>query len=378
MAKALLLLSGGLDSTLAGRILLKMGIEVEAVNFTSPFCRCTPKTFGCSAARQAADRMGIPVRVLVKGEDYLDLVKHPKHGRGSGINPCIDCRIFTFRKAAELMKEMGADFVATGEVLGQRPMSQQRRSLELIERQSGLEGLIVRPLSAQLLEPSLPEQNGLIDRSQLLAIQGRSRQEQFSLAKEYEVFDYPCPAGGCLLTDAEFAARMRELFEREPACTLADARLLSTGRHFRLPDGMRAVVGRDEKENEILESVARAGDWLLQPEETTGPTVLLRHPVTTTGATDNDNALPAPSPESLRLGAELLARYAQANGTVTDVHLRACGQEPARPFANEAFADHAIEIQPDGSMIVRSVQPAQPQAIEPFRIGKRAAAAQPA
>ncbi|MDR3077330.1 MAG: hypothetical protein LBV15_01025, partial [Planctomycetota bacterium] len=277
MTKALLLLSGGLDSTLAGKMLLELGVEVEAVNFTSPFCRCTPKSFGCSAAKLAADTLGIPVRMLVKGEDYLEIVKHPRHGRGSGMNPCLDCRIFTFRRARELMPETGADFIATGEVLGQRPMSQRGRAMELIEREAGLEGLVVRPLSAQLLPPSRPEREGRLDRSRLLAIQGRSRREQMTLAKDRGIDDYPCPAGGCLLTDPEFAARLRELLAREPSCGLNDVLLLSRGRHFRLPGGAKAVVGRNEEENLRLENLARPGDWLLGPGGgAAGPTVLLR------------------------------------------------------------------------------------------------------
>ena len=302
MAKALLLLSGGLDSTIAGKTLLEMGMEVEAVNFTSPFCRCTPKSFGCSAARLAADSLGIPVRMLVKGEDYLEVVKHPRHGRGSGMNPCIDCRIYTFRRARELMPETGADFIATGEVLGQRPMSQRGQAMELIERESGLEGLVVRPLSARLLPPSRPEREGLLDRNRLLAIQGRSRREQIVLARDYGVNDYPCPAGGCLLTDPEFAARLRELLAREPACGLNDALLLSRGRHFRLPGGAKAVVGRDEEDNRRLEALARSGDWLLAPGGgAAGPTVLLRR-----GASLDEIG---PDAEPLAFAAGLLAMF---------------------------------------------------------------------
>ncbi|MDR1536311.1 MAG: hypothetical protein LBU64_14685 [Planctomycetota bacterium] len=276
MAKALLLLSGGLDSTLAGKILLEMGVRVEAVNFTSPFCRCTPKSFGCLAARSAADFLGIPVRVLAKGDDYLEVVKHPRHGRGRGMNPCLDCRIYTFRRARELLGETGSDFVATGEVLGQRPMSQRGDAMSLIERESGLAGLVVRPLSARLLPPSLPEQNGWLDRERLLAIQGRSRRDQISLARNYDLNDYPCPAGGCLLTDPEFAARLRDLLEHDPGCDFRAVRLLSLGRHFRLAPDLKAVVGRNQGENLRLEAAAGPGDWLLAPaEEVSGPTVLL-------------------------------------------------------------------------------------------------------
>jgi hypothetical protein len=313
----LLLLSGGLDSTLAGKILLELGIEVEAVNFTSPFCRCTPKSFGCLAARAAADALGIQVRVLAKGDDYLELIKHPRHGRGSGMNPCLDCRIFTFRRAREMLAETGADFVATGEVLGQRPMSQRANAMALIERESGLDGLVVRPLSAQLLPPSLPEQSGLLDRGRLLAIQGRSRKEQMALADDYGINDYPCPAGGCLLTDPEFAARLRELFTREPDCGLDDVLLLSVGRHFRLPGGAKAAVGRNDNENKRLEASAKPGDWLLIPNgDAAGPTVLLRPAAPAQAGKDS---------EALRRAGGLLALFSRGgrNGSGIDI-----GQTP--------------------------------------------------
>lgn len=155
MPKALLLLSGGLNSTLAGRLLLELGMNVESMNFTSPFCRCTPKSLGCSAARRAAEQLGIPVRHFPAGEDYLDIVKHPRFGRGSGMNACIDCRIYMFRRAGDHLHEMGGDFLATGEVLGERPMSRHRRDMETIERESGMAGWIVRPLSASKIVASL-------------------------------------------------------------------------------------------------------------------------------------------------------------------------------------------------------------------------------
>ena len=275
MTKGLLLLSGGLDSTLAGRILLDLGVEIEALNFTSPFCRCTPKSFGCSAARAAAERLGIPVRMVAKGEEYLELVKRPKHGRGSGMNPCLDCRIHAFRKAKEHMTEIDADFIVTGEVLGQRPMSQHRDAICLIERESGLEGRIVRPLSAKLLPPSIPEQEGKVDRDQLLALQGRSRKAQIMIAEERNIRDYPCPAGGCLLTDPEFSERMRDLLAYEPEFDLDDARLLSVGRHFRLPGESKCVIGRNEQENARLGCPMHLPHTILVPMNIPGPTALL-------------------------------------------------------------------------------------------------------
>ncbi len=277
MAKAILLLSGGLDSTLAGKLLLEMGVEVEAINFVSPFCRCTPRSLGCSAAKKAAEQLGITVSVFACDAEYLERVKHPKFGRGSGMNPCLDCRIHMFSRARAYMTERGADFVATGEVLGERPMSQRRRAMEIIERESGLAGLILRPLSAKLLSPSLSEQKGIVDREQLKAIQGRSRRPQFELANELGIKDYLCPAGGCLLTDREFSARLRDLLEHDPDFEMDDARLLRLGRHFRLPSGAKVVVGRNESENNAIERTAQIDDALLTPQTVPGPSVLCRN-----------------------------------------------------------------------------------------------------
>ena len=298
MAKAILLLSGGLDSTLAGKMLLEMGIEVQAVNFTSPFCNCTPRDHSCSAARAAAEQLGIPVRVLACKEDYLEVMKHPRFGRGAHMNACIDCRIFIFGKAKAMMEETGADFVATGEVLGERPMSQRLPAMELIEREAGLQGKIVRPLSGQLMKPSDAEKSGLIQREQLTDIQGRCRQPQFALAAKLGIKDFLCPAGGCLLTDPEFAERFRDLLEHEPGFGVADAVLLRYGRHFRLPSGAKVVCGRNEAENPIIENAWREGDRLLVPGVGgIGPSVLCRG---------------ARGEEDVALAAGILRAYAKA------------------------------------------------------------------
>lgn len=176
--------------------MLDQGIAVEALNFTSPFCTCTAKNSGCKseAARVAAD-FNIPIKVMQKGVEYLEIVKNPRHGYGKGMNPCIDCRIFLLKKAKEYMAECGADFVITGEVLGQRPMSQRRDTLNLIERESGLAGLLLRPLSAKHFNATIPELEGWVDREKLLAIQGRSRKEQMQLAEELDVKNYPVLQG---------------------------------------------------------------------------------------------------------------------------------------------------------------------------------------
>lgn len=306
MAKAILLLSGGLDSTLAGKLLLDMGVEVEGLNFVSPFCQCTPKSLGCSAAKRSAEQLGIVVRVLACNEEYLESIKHPRFGRGRGVNACLDCRIHMFSRAREYMTECGADFIATGEVLGERPMSQRRQAMEIIERESGLDGLVVRPLCARLMPPSIPEQKGIIDREQLKSIQGRRRQPQMELASELGIKDYLCPAGGCLLTDSEFSARFRDLMEYKPDFGMSDARLLRMGRHFRLPSGVKVVVGRNESENNVIERSAKIDDVLLFPQIVPGPSVLCQKP---SGMDD------------ITLAAGLLATYTKG-GAKVDIEVR--------------------------------------------------------
>lgn len=265
--KALALLSGGLDSTLAVKMMLDMGIDVEALNFTSPFCTCTGKNSGCkSEAVRVAQEFNIPIKVIHKGLDYLEIVRNPRHGYGKGVNPCVDCRIYLLRKAREYMAECGADFVITGEVLGQRPMSQRRDSLRVIERESGLEGLLLRPLSAQHFEPTIPEREGWVDREKLLAIKGRSRKDLFELAEELDVKNYPCPAGGCLLTELSFVPKMRDVFDHCDELNLRDFRLLKIGRHCRIGERTKAIIGRDEQDNNLLEAARQDGEaaitWL--------------------------------------------------------------------------------------------------------------------
>ena len=273
--KALCLLSGGLDSTLAARIVLDLGVELEAVNFVTAFCTCTPKTAGCAAAVSAARQLGIPVRSFNSTEPMIEIVKNPPHGYGTYLNPCIDCRILMFRRALAHMREVSAQFLVTGEVLGERPMSQRRQAMRLIERESGADGLVLRPLSARLLEPSLPEREGWVDRAEMLSIAGRSRKPQIALARELGLNDYPCPAGGCRLTDPGFAGRMKDLLDHEPEITARDVHLLRWGRHFRLSPTSKAVVGRNEEENGRISSLAGTDDILMEPSALPGPTTLL-------------------------------------------------------------------------------------------------------
>jgi tRNA U34 2-thiouridine synthase MnmA/TrmU len=275
-----------------------MGIDVEALNFTSPFCSCTGKNSGCkSEAVRVAQEFNIPIKVVHKGLDYLEIVRNPVHGYGQGINPCVDCRIYLLRKAKEYMVESGADFIITGEVLGQRPMSQRRDSLRLIERESGLEGLLLRPLSAQHFDPTIPEREGWVDREKLLAIKGRSRKELFELADELDVKNYPCPAGGCLLTEISFVPKMRDMFDHSDDLNLRDFRLLKIGRHFRIGERTKVIIGRNEADNNLLETARQDGEAALIWMDGNTPVGII------TGIQGSD---------SLDLAARILLRYTRA------------------------------------------------------------------
>lgn len=274
MTKAIGLLSGGLDSTLAVRLILNQGIEVTALNFITPFCTCTSK--GCKhEASRIAEKFDIPIKVVAAGGEYIKMVKNPKYGYGKNVNPCIDCRIFMLKKAKEYMEEMGASFLFTGEVLGQRPMSQRREAMAIIEKEAGLEGLILRPLSAQFFEPTIPEKEGLIDREKLFRISGRCRKPQMELAEEFGIEDYLCPAGGCRLTDIQFAKRVKEAFEHNED-GIKDMNLLKYGRHFRLPSGVKVIVGRNEEENSIISRFAEEKDLLMEVVGFGSPITLLK------------------------------------------------------------------------------------------------------
>ena len=274
--KAIALLSGGLDSTLAAKVIIEQGAELEALNFLTVFCTCTNRGATCLASQKAVDTLGIPLRVFNVSEEYLSVVKHPKHGYGKNMNPCIDCRIFMLKKAKAYMEESGAAFIVTGEVLGQRPMSQRRDAMRLIEKEAGLEGFILRPLSAKVLPVTVPEKEGWVDREKLLKIQGRSRKPQIEMADHYGIHDYPCPAGGCLLTDSGFSKRMKDLMVHDPAFSLNDVHLLKMGRHFRFSHEVKLVVGRQEEENQKIQTFAQGEDVLLKVSSFPGPLSLLR------------------------------------------------------------------------------------------------------
>jgi tRNA U34 2-thiouridine synthase MnmA/TrmU len=289
--KAIALLSGGLDSTLAIQLICDQGIEVLAVNFFSPFCTCNRP--GRCEAREVSEKLDVPLKRIGLGREYIEMIKSPRHGYGKNMNPCLDCRIMTFTKAKELMEEMGADFVFTGEVLGQRPMSQRRDAMRIVERDSGLEGRLLRPLSAKLMKPTIPEQKGQVDRDKLLDIQGRSRKPQIDLAEQFGIVDYPCPAGGCLLTDKGFADRLRDLFAHSED-SMHDIHLIKVGRHFRLPSGHKVIAGRNEEENDKLSALVKDEDLKCSAADYGSPLVVLRK---------------SRSKEDLEQAAAICARY---------------------------------------------------------------------
>jgi hypothetical protein len=293
--KAIALYSGGLDSTLAILVMQKQNIDVLAITFLNDFGCDAGGSSSCSKnPGPVAAKFGFDLKLCHLGEKFIEIVKKPRHGHGRNMNPCIDCRILMLREAGALMEMIGADFVITGEVLGQRPMSQQRDTLNLIERESGLKGRIVRPLSARLLPITIPETRGIIDRDRLLAISGRTRKPQMALARELGLTEYPTPAGGCLLTDPIYSRRLQDLLGANPDPDDTDLALLRIGRHFRPSAACKVIVGRNEEENDALEKMQRPGNVLMYVDGVGSPLVLLTGP---------DAA------KHLDLGASLCARY---------------------------------------------------------------------
>jgi tRNA-specific 2-thiouridylase len=262
--KAVALYSGGLDSTLAIIAVLRQEIEVTAITFLNHFgCDISDRSSCSKDPFSAAEKFGFEVKLSHLSEKFLDIVKHPKFGHGRNMNPCMDCRILMLKEAKVFMEMTGAAFIITGEVLGQRPMSQRRDAMNIIDREAGLKGFVLRPLSAKLLKPTMPEQSGIVDRELLYGFGGRTRKPQMALAEEFGLTDYPAPAGGCLLTEPNYSYRLKELLDHEPDPSLADLQLLRIGRHFRLSAGCKAVVGRDRSENDaLLKLTGNEGTWM--------------------------------------------------------------------------------------------------------------------
>ena len=267
--RALGLCSGGLDSILSALVLRKQGIEVEWVFLKTPF-------FSSAKARQASQHTGIPIIVKNITPAYLEMLKDPSCGYGKHMNPCMDCHALMFRLAGTIMQENGFDFLFSGEVLGQRPMSQNKQSLRYVEKQSGFDGYILRPLSAKRLPETIPEKRGLVNRELLFGISGRSRKPQMKLAKEFGIADYPSPAGGCLLTDKGYSARLKDLFDHQDTYTEKELHLLKYGRHLRLNQTAKIVVGRTHKDNENIKKYYDPTlDTIIKVQNFPGPTALM-------------------------------------------------------------------------------------------------------
>ena len=298
--KALSVFSGGLDSMLAAALIQSQGIEIQALFFETPF-------FSPQKAIQSAEEIGVPFKVINITDRHMEVLKNPRHGYGGNMNPCIDCHALMFRIAGEMLEQESAQFIITGEVLGQRPMSQNRKALDIVETESGLKGLILRPLSAKCLSPSVPEKKGWVDRDRLMNFSGRSRKPQIEYAKKLNITQYPSPAGGCLLTDKIFSRRLKDLFDSELEFKLRDIELLKIGRHFRINPTCKIIIGRNSSENQTINSLSEEDDLLLQTVSVPGPTVLV------SGIS---------SPETDKLAAVMTVSYSDAGeDEVTELRL---------------------------------------------------------
>ena len=293
-SRCVALLSGGLDSMLAIRIMQEQGIEVEALNFKTIFTCCQ------DTSAQAARELGVRLTVIGQDDDYLDVVKRPRYGYGKGANPCIDCRIYMFERAWRFAAQVGAQFVLSGEVVGQRPMSQKRRDLDIIAEMSGSEDRLLRPLSAKLLSPTWPERNGIVDRSKLYAFSGRSRKGLIELGRRLGLEILPTPSTGCALTERQFGRKVHDLIQLNPDSVRWDFEILKTGRHYRFNEITKIVVGRNEEENDMLRYLHALPDsrssTLLNPKNFRGPLGLIIGP---------------PFDETIRFAAALLLKYSK-------------------------------------------------------------------
>jgi tRNA-uridine 2-sulfurtransferase len=307
MTKAISLFSGGLDSMLAAKVVHQQGIEVTCLTFETPF-------FNAKKARAAALQINLPLVVENITAEHLIMLKAPRYGYGKNLNPCIDCHTLMLKTAGKKMEEAGADFLLTGEVLGQRPMSQGKQSLFVVAKNSGYADYVLRPLSALLLDPIKAEREGKIDRSRLLAISGRGRKPQMQMAADFGIKDYAPPAGGCLLTDVMFTRRLRDLLTHNEDKNVRDLELLKYGRHFRISDNCKIIVGRNNADNEALQSLTTKDDHVLFMTDFPGPQVIIPYG----GNTD-----------SLRTAASLCVRYrnAQAEGPAKVIYQK--GNESA-------------------------------------------------
>ena len=334
--KAVALLSGGLDSMLAILTVLRQGIAVNAIQFMTPFdpIASDDPTFCGIRCQSLSHTYGFEITVRHLRHEMIDIVTKPKHGYGKNMNPCIDCRILMLKEARQYMEAVGADFLVTGEVLGQRPMSQRKDMLYHIDKEAGVIDTVVRPLSAKLLRITVPEHKGIIDRGMLYALSGRSRKPQIALASEFGLENYPSPGGGCLLTEPNYAFRLKDLLAYDANPAIRDIDLLRIGRHFRYSPRCKIIVGRDKAENAIIESVAADSDYLLRVEGFGSPMTLVIGEITA---------------ESLRVAAAICGRYSD----VKDLH------------------EVVVKVVQRGQTSIMSTSPADDEIIDAIRIEKR-------
>jgi len=344
--KALALFSGGLDSILASRLIIDQGIDVLAIQFVTPFFNYAVLDDVQGHQDRIYRKYGIRVLVEDISEGYLRLLHNPAHGFGKNFNPCIDCKIMMFARAKEMLAEQGASFLISGEVLGQRPMSQRRDTMNLIERDSGTRSLLLRPLCAQLMNETVPELEGWVDRSKLLRMSGRGRSAQIALAREFGITDFPAPAGGCVLADPILSRRIKQLYSDDSVLqsveiTVADIRMLLLGRQFVLPGGGWLIIGRDERENNSLTALADPEDAVLLMEDWPGPVGVLKK----TGNRYPDEKKLA---MALAFAASLVVRYGKKlpagseQGEVTCTLRGARHLIPAGPLADDTFRNWAM------------------------------------
>ncbi|NLN49414.1 MAG: tRNA 4-thiouridine(8) synthase ThiI [Clostridiales bacterium] len=294
MTKALALTSGGLDSILAAKLVANQGIEVTGICFASAF-------FGSRNAEKMAEQIGMPLIIIDFTKEHLKMTKDPKHGYGKNMNPCIDCHAMMLNYAGKYMEEHGYDFLITGEVLNQRPMSQNIQSLNIVKKESGYEDKILRPLSALKLPPTQMELDGIVDRTKLLGFSGKTRKPQIQLAEEMGIVEYPSPAGGCFLTEPNFGRRLKDLYEHgKEEADVNDVKLLDIGRHFRLTENAKAVSTRNKDEYDKLKDYITEDMWVFDTAEHKGSTVLLK---TSSGY--------EPTEDEIYLTASITARYSK-------------------------------------------------------------------
>ena len=328
--RALALYSGGLDSILACRLIMNQGIEVKAIHFITPFFGYNKKGREKEVENYTFENYGIKLEVVDVSRDFLEVVKHPRHGYGRNCNPCIDCKIFLISRAREYLDKEGASFLITGEVLGQRPMSQRSDTLRIIERDSGTEGILLRPLSAKHLKPTIPEEQGWVDRDKLFDFKGRGRKPQMMMAEHLGIKGYLAPAGGCLLTDPHLSKRIKWLFNNHTVSSAEDILLSTVGRHFALAGETLLVVGRFKEENKRISQMSRRGDILLELSESPGPLSLLRGPCIA---------------DILETAASITVRYSRVrNGKLVKVAYREEGCDLIQVIIVDPISDQALKV----------------------------------